>query len=407
MNTVDKVLKIALNEVGYLEKSLIAYRKNPDIIYDKTAGAGSDNFTKYGYELKQIYPSVIDFPAYWCDQYVDWCFYKAYGIATAKSLLNGNFDDYTVASCSMYQKHNALYTSPKVGDQVFFTRNGKPNGCYHTGIVYQVDDTFFYTVEGNTSSASNVVSNGGCVAKKKYYISRMKGKTLFGRPKYDVKKKSLDDVVEAVLRGEYGNNPQRRAKLIDEGWNPSIVQDEINRRKKHENLKFLKDNDIPRYIWNYLMDKIKNPFGVAGLMGNLKAESGLNPRNLQNTAEKKLGMDDATYTISVDNNAYTRFTTDNFGYGLAQWTSSGRKKGLYDMRGNRSIGDLDLQLEYLWFELSSSYKNVLNVLKNAKSVKQASDCVLTKFERPKDQSDAVKVKRANYGLEFYNKYGGN
>ena len=73
---------------------------------------------------------------------------------------------------------------------------------------------------------------------------------------------------------------------------------------------------------------------------------------------------------------------------------------------NRSIGDLDLQLEFLWYELTTSYKSVLNVLKNANSVKQASDCVLTKFERPKDQSDAVKAKRANYGLEFYNKYGG-
>lgn len=406
MNNVEKVIEIALNEVGYLEKSKTAYKKNPDIIYEKTAGAGQDNITKYGFEMHNLYPSIMDFPAFWCDSWVDWCFYKAYGVCTAKSLLGGDFNDYTVASCQMYQKHDALYTNPKVGDQVFFTRNGKPSGCYHTGIVYQVDDTFFYTVEGNTSKASTVVSNGGGVARKKYALSQMKGKTLFGRPKYDVPKKNLSEVVEAVLRGEYGNGATRRAKLTDEGWNYSIVQAEVTRVHKERNLQAIK-NDTPRYIWTYLMDKIKNPFGVAGLMGNLKAESGLNPKNLQNSAEKKLGIDDATYTISVDNNAYTRFTTDNFGYGLAQWTSSGRKKALYDMRKNRSVGDLDLQLEFLYYELSTSYKNVLNVLKNAKSVKQASDCVLTKFERPKDQSDAIKAKRANYGLEFYNKYGGN
>lgn len=403
MNTVDKVLKIALNEVGYLEKSKTAYKKNPDIIYDKTAGAGSDNYTKYGYELKQIYPSVIDFPAYWCDQYVDWCFYKAYGIATAKSLLNGNFDDYTVASCGMYQKHDALYTSPKIGDQVFFTRNGKPSGCYHTGLVYDVDDTFFYTVEGNTSSASTVVSNGGCVAKKKYYISRMKGKTLFGRPKYDVAKKTFEEVVNAVLRGEYGVGQTRRAKLLDEGWNYAIVQEEVTRRKKEENLKAIK-NDIPRYIWTYFLDKIKNPFGVAGLMGNLQAESGLNPKNLQNSFEKKLGFSDDSYTLAVDSGAYRRFGEDLAGYGIAQWSSSGRKQKLLEMRNGRSIGDIELQADYLWYELSNPYKSVLNVLKNAKSVKEASDYVLTKFERPKIQSDDVKNLRAKYGEQILNKF---
>lgn len=403
MNTVDKVLKIALNEVGYLEKSKTAYKKNPDIIYEKTDGAGHDNVTKYGKEMHDIYPSVMDFPAYYCDAFVDWCFYKAYGVTTAKSLLNGNFDDYTVASCGMYQKHDALYTSPKIGDQVFFTRNGKPSGCYHTGLVYDIDDTFFYTVEGNTSSASTVVSNGGCVAKKKYYISRMKGKTLFGRPKYDVAKKTFDEVVKAVLRGEYGVGQSRRAKLLDEGWNPAIVQEEVTRIKKEENLKLIK-NDIPRYIWTYLLDKIKNPFGVAGLMGNLQAESGLNPKNLQNSFEKKLGFSDDSYIVAVDTGAYSKFCEDKAGFGLAQWSSTGRKQALFEMRKGRSIGDLDLQLEFLWYELSTSYKNVLKVLKNANSVKQASDYVLTKFERPKIQTDDVKKLRAKYGEDILNKF---
>ena len=109
-NTVDKVLNIALAEVGYLEKSRSAYIKNPNVLYEKTAGAGKDNYTKYGKEMHNIYPSVMDFPAYWCDAFVDWCFYKAYGVTTAKSLLGGNFNDYTVASCQMYEKKNDLTT---------------------------------------------------------------------------------------------------------------------------------------------------------------------------------------------------------------------------------------------------------------------------------------------------------
>lgn len=188
-NTVSKVIKIAKAEVGYLEKSKAAYQKNPAVLDKKTDGAGSDNYIKYGRDMHQIYPAVMDFPAYWCDAFVDWCFYKAYGVASAKSLLGGNFDDYTVASCQLYKNKGALYTEPKKGDQVFFTRNGQVSGCHHTGIVYKVDKSFFYTIEGNTSTTSGVIRNGGGVAKKKYSISAYKGQVLFGRPKYDTTSK--------------------------------------------------------------------------------------------------------------------------------------------------------------------------------------------------------------------------
>ena len=184
-NTINKVLTVAANEVGYLEKSAAAYRKDPSCLDEKTRGAGSDNYTKYGRDMHKVYPAVMDFPAYWCDAFVDWCFYKAYGVTNAKALLGGNFDDYTVASCQLYKNKNALDTIPTVGSQVFFTRNGQVSGCHHTGIVYQVDTTYFYTIEGNTSGASGVVSNGGGVAKKKYGIAAYKGKVLFGHPKYD------------------------------------------------------------------------------------------------------------------------------------------------------------------------------------------------------------------------------
>ena len=176
-NTVNKVIDIAMAEVGYLEK------KNGNSLYEKTANAGSANYTKYGKEMHDVYPTVMDYPAYWCDAFVDWCFYKAYGTATAKSLIGGNFDDYTVASANMYKKYNAYYkTNPKVGDQIFFN-NGKR--ICHTGIVYRVDSSKVYTIEGNTSSKSGVVANGGAVEFKDYKLNyvRIDG---YGRPKYDV-----------------------------------------------------------------------------------------------------------------------------------------------------------------------------------------------------------------------------
>ena len=63
-------------------------------------------------------------------------------------------------------------------------------------------------------------------------------------------------------------------------------------------------------IWGFLIGKIGNPFGAAGMMGNLYAESGLNPINLQNTFERKLGYTDKTYTAAVDNGSYGGFVFD-------------------------------------------------------------------------------------------------
>lgn len=230
MNTADKVIKIASDEVGYLEKSKIAYQRNPDIIYEKTAGAGNDNITKYGYEMNKVYPTTMDKFSLWCDAFVDWCFYKAYGISTAKSLLGGNFDDYTVASCKMYEKHNALDNTAKIGDQVFFTKNGKSNGCYHTGIVYNVDSEYFYTIEGNTSNANTVVRNGGGVAKKKYKISSYSGKVLFGHPKYEnAPKKSIEQVAKEVMAGKWGNGEERKKRLTEGGYDYEEVRKMVNK----------------------------------------------------------------------------------------------------------------------------------------------------------------------------------
>ena len=161
-------------------------------------------------------------------------------------------------------------------------------------------------------------------------------------------------------------------------------------------------------IWNYLIAEGLSACGAAGLMGNLYAESGLIPTNLQNTCEKKLGYTDAAYTAAVDSGAHTNFAKDSAGYGLAQWTYYTRKAALLEFarRAKRSIGDLEMQLDFLMDELAMSYPAVLNTLRSTKSVRTASDIVLLKFERPADQSEAVKIRRAGYGQTYYNRYAG-
>lgn len=159
-------------------------------------------------------------------------------------------------------------------------------------------------------------------------------------------------------------------------------------------------------MWAYFMDKIGNAYGVAGLMGNIYAESGLRSDNLQNTYEKKLSHTDATYTASVDNGTYTNFVRDSAGYGLAQWTYWSRKEALlnYALSKRKSIGDYQMQLDFLYKELSEGYKEVLSDLKHAKSVLEASNSVLTKFERPADQSEPAQAKRVGFCQKYYDKY---
>ena len=170
--------------------------------------------------------------------------------------------------------------------------------------------------------------------------------------------------------------------------------------------------NVDEKIWTYLKAQGLNDFGIAGLMGNLQAESGLNPKNLQNSFENApaktggVGYTDESYTAAVDSGAYAGFVTDRAGYGIAQWTYPTRKQALLNFvkAMRRSIGDLEAQLGFLVTELAGSFPRVLAVLKSATSVQEASDCVLLDFERPADKSQSVKDRRAGYGQAFYNKF---
>ena len=156
-------------------------------------------------------------------------------------------------------------------------------------------------------------------------------------------------------------------------------------------------------------------------MRNLDGESGLNPRKLENLCERRLKdagkpyCTDESYTAAVDSGKISReeflhpLPGKQYGYGLPQWTCEWRKAALYDYVKSKgvSIGDLEAQLEYLIKELGRSNKTVLNALKTASSVREASDVVLKKFECPADQSEAVKVKRAGYGQKYFEKYKGS
>lgn len=165
--------------------------------------------------------------------------------------------------------------------------------------------------------------------------------------------------------------------------------------------------DPEKTIWNTLQAAIGNAYGTAGLMGNLYAESALKPGNLQNTGNKALGMTDEQFVAAVDSGEYSadKFIHDGYGMGLAQWTYYTRKQALLNFvkAAGKSIGDLETQLAFLLQEIKG-YTSVWNTLTTTTSVREASDVVLKKYERPANQSESVQVKRAGYGQQYYDKY---
>lgn len=161
-----------------------------------------------------------------------------------------------------------------------------------------------------------------------------------------------------------------------------------------------------RYIFNALTMRGITAEAACGMLGNLEAESGIEPTNLENTGNAALNMSDLEYTRYVDDGTYVRFITDGRGYGLAQWTYWSRKEQLQKFitsRGYPSIGSLEGQTDFLIHELQSSFATVWDFLKETHSIRGASNIILLRFENPKDQGPSVQEYRVRLSEEWYEK----
>jgi hypothetical protein len=187
-----------------------------------------------------------------------------------------------------------------------------------------------------------------------------------------------------------------------------LAEDQYDETDPVQNEKPVQNHLVPnqldeKTIWDTLSSFICNDYGVAGLMGNFYAESGLKSINLQTTGNKALGMTDEDYTAAVDNGVYMHFADDRHGYGLAQWTYPSRKEALLAFACERgvSIGDCAMQLAFVQQELGAK---LLAALRNATSVREASNAVMLQYERPKDQSVEAQDRRVSFSQRFYDQY---
>lgn len=171
MSKASEIVAIALAQIGYKEK---ASNKNLD---DPAANAGSANWTKYARDLASAgYYNGNKNGFAWCDVFVDWCFFKAYGKDEGQRIQcqTGPYGAGCTYSMQYYQQQGRCDKNPKVGDQIFFRYSGS-SGADHTGIVVEVTSSQIVTVEGNS----------GNQVKRNTYARNYSCIIGYGHPLYD------------------------------------------------------------------------------------------------------------------------------------------------------------------------------------------------------------------------------
>lgn len=162
---MNVVVEEAKKWVGYLEKT------SSSNLNDYAANAGSGNYTRFAVDYCNYFAQSLDvYQAQpWCAMFVSVVFANVYGVEKAKEMLGGYFA-YCPYGVSYFKNKGIWKTNnPKAGDVIMF-KDSTGLAC-HVGIVSDVKNGCVYTIEGNTSSASGVVTNGGSVAEKSYSLT--------------------------------------------------------------------------------------------------------------------------------------------------------------------------------------------------------------------------------------------
>lgn len=192
MTSIDKVLNIARNEIGYHE--------------------AGNNITKYADEIDRTAFNTGPKNGYaWCAVFQEWLFFKAFGERMAMKMLNIP-NGSSAAGCESFMQYfigaGAFHRSvPKPGDIVFFYSG---DGVNHVGIVERVEEAVVHTIEGNSCDA---------VRRNSYMIG---DRTIagYGVPNYALIDESIDEAVDEPKQRshfclQYGtglNNPLPRVK---------------------------------------------------------------------------------------------------------------------------------------------------------------------------------------------------
>lgn len=163
----------------------------------------------------------------------------------------------------------------------------------------------------------------------------------------------------------------------------------------------LRGRDNKEKAFNYFKDHGLSEAQAAGIVGNLDAESGVDPTAVQ---------------------------PSGYGHGIAQWETviKGKGSGRWDVRppiddkpanvkdfaaspagGGRPMIDLGLQLDYLWHELTYFYSSSLKKIQAATSEGEAAIIFMIEVEAPAERSPTGPNARdrAERAAEILSEYG--
>lgn len=161
-------------------------------------------------------------------------------------------------------------------------------------------------------------------------------------------------------------------------------------------------------IYNGLLETFEgNETAVYGVMCALMAESGCDPTATEATG--KWGISAADYTAKVNAGTVTKeeFINSTYngvqgsrGYGIAQWSTTGRKKALYEFAENWAmekgedfnIGGIEMQVAHLQETINTSYASMKEALIKGKDMVKACYLWIATYEKPSEKYSAWQEK---------------
>ena len=353
--TPTNVLSTAYNWDSYYEK---ASSGTDAQLQNKTWNAGYNNITWFWRYLDRLGYGNYQGQA-WCDGWVDFVFIEtagggSAGYKRAKAALGG-FSAYTPTSANMFKNiSSSNYISasgtPRPGDVIFF-KDSTGLIC-HTGIVCKVTSSTVYTIEGNTSSASGVIANGGCVRQKSYSRSYSRI-ACYGRPKWE-------DVDSGELVGE----------------------------------------SYAEQVYNWFLDHGYSPQAACGILGNMQQESGVDPTCLQKPTPYAAGIVQ-----------WERYNTCSGRFAIMKSYAEKKGKTWQDLRSQLEFLDLELSggdVEYggdgYTATLVKKYAGSLASFKATTDIENAVKIFHDAFERSSQPMWEVRYSAAN---NYYNSFAGS
>jgi len=164
--------------------------------------------------------------------------------------------------------------------------------------------------------------------------------------------------------------------------------------------------NVSDYIYSEGLKQGCTKEALCALLAQIQEESAFNPQNLEDTANRKLGISDQEYVRRVDNGSYTNFVNDGYGFGLFQVTFNTRKLQFLNWMRARglSIGNMEGQVAFIWWELQHDWPTIWKKMKSSTDLYDLTKDLLYKWENPAEKANNL-VRRYGYAQDWMKRVG--